>query len=68
MRFEGKHSYFFNIARTVKCFMHFPKTLADWHQRETMFCAYQLLKQTTIGPGKLYIDSMYQKLTTISPN
>ena len=67
MRFEGKHSYFKNIARTVRCFKNIPKTLADWHQRETcykfnMFCASQLLKQTKIGPGKLYIDFMYQKL------
>lgn len=39
MHFEGKHSYFKDLAHRVKCFKNIPKTLANWHQE--MIC-YQI--------------------------
>ena len=32
MCFEGKHSYFKDLAQTVKCYINIPKTLARRHQ------------------------------------
>lgn len=38
LRFEGKHSYFKDIARRVMCFKNIPKTLYFHHQR--LMCYY----------------------------
>ncbi len=37
MRFEGKHSYFKDLAHRVKCFKNIPKTMAHLHQELLCF-------------------------------
>ena len=57
MRFEGKHSYFKDIARCVKCFKNIPESLAFHHQR--LMCYYLnsdkffVSLDTLTGPGTM---------------
>ena len=51
LRFEGKHSYFKDIARRIKCFKNIPKTLAFHQQRLT--CYY-------VNSGELFIENDIQ--------
>jgi len=59
MRFEGKHSYFKDLAQRVKCYKNIPKTLARRHQhmRSYTFGTASLSttpfgKNISIGVGK----------------
>ena len=57
MRFEGKHSYFRDLANRVKCYKNIPKTMAERHQE--LLCYYlkstkngsPFMKETMVGPG-----------------
>ena len=60
MRFEGKHNYFKDLARRVRCYKNIPKTLASRHQH--MMCYYfgtisdngcPFGKNSTVGPCEL---------------
>lgn len=62
MRFEGKHSYFKDLARRVRCYKNIPKTLARCHQH--MMCytfgtasisGYPFGKNTNVGTCKNYV-------------
>ena len=48
MRYEGKHSYFKDLSRRVKCFKNISKTLTFHHQR--LMCYY-------MNSDKLFIDN-----------
>lgn len=58
MRFEGKHSYFKDLAHRVKCFKNIAKTMAERHQE--LLCYYlntendvsPFVKNTMVGAGK----------------
>ena len=51
LRFEGKHSYFKDIARRINCFKNIPITLAFHQQRLT--CYY-------VNSGELFIENDIQ--------
>ncbi len=60
MRFEGKHSYFKDLAHRVRCYKNIPKTLATRHQHMMSYVfgaasisTYPFGKNTNVGVCKL---------------
>ena len=51
MRFEGKHSYFKDLAQRVKCYKNIPKTLARRRQH-MMSCTFGTASLSTSPFGK----------------
>lgn len=61
MRFEGKHSYFKNMARTIKNFKNLPLSLAKRHQSMESAASLQIDDESSITCSLLSGDIVFGK-------